>query len=613
LLDEWFYAPSWRRADGVALDGVFDDQAGSVVIFRDEHLGAALIAHLWTHGIEPITVSAGSAFRRLSKDHYAVRPGERHDYDLLLRGIHDDGRAIGHIFHLWSMTTDNEARTHAESQARNFFSLFYLAQALESARALIRAGTTVEITVVTNQLEDVTGSEQLRPEKAALLGPCKVIPQEYSYLVCRIIDVELQITDSVAKTRLVRQILGESQADAVASMVAYREPHRWIQTFEPIQCPPQTQTRLRQAGVYFITGGLGGIGLTLAEHLARTRRAKLALLGRSPIPPREHWPKVLSTAGKADAVRRKIEKVMQLEALGSEVLVLQADVAIQAELEAAIAQTYRRFGAIHGVIHSAGEVGSGMISAKTKEMAAKVFAPKIQGTRALQAVLKDEALDFMLLCSSLATIAGGLSKVDYCAANAYLDAVARAAYRELAFPVISVNWDSWREVGMAANMAMPSGIGIAPNEGVEVFERIVNGVMRPQVIVSTLDLSARLSQTQEDLVAQPLTFIAPEKEEQGKQGRYPRPALQTIFISPDSELEKRIAEIWQSLLGMNAVGINDNLFELGGDSLLGIQLLSRVRSALAVDLRPADFFRSPTVAGLAALVETKLLDEIECS
>jgi acyl carrier protein len=166
---------------------------------------------------------------------------------------------------------------------------------------------------------------------------------------------------------------------------------------------------------------------------------------------------------------------------------------------------------------------------------------------------------------------------------------------------------------MAANMAMPAGIGIAPNEGVEAFERIVNGVVRPHVIVSTLDLHARLSQTQEDLVAQPLTFAAPEKEEQGKQGRYPRPALQTIFISPDGELEKRIAEIWQSLLGMDAVGINDDLFELGGDSLLGIQLLSRVRSAFAVDLRPADFFRSPTVAGLAALVETKLLDEIECS
>ncbi|MGH8761737.1 MAG: SDR family oxidoreductase [Nitrosospira sp.] len=612
LMDGWFYAPSWQRADGIALDGRFPNQAGSLVIFRDEHhLGTALIAHLLTHGIEPIVVSAGLAFQRQSKDRYTVRPEERQDYDLLLHGIRDDGRTISHIFHLWSMTSDSEARSHAENQAKNFFSLFFLAQALENAKGLIPANKKVEITVVANQLEDVTGTEQLRPEKASLLGPCKVIPQEYSYLTCRLVDVELQIADSVAKARLVKQILAESQADAVPSIVAYRGPHRWIQTFEPIRCQPPAQTCLRQEGVYFITGGLGGIGLTLAEYLARTRKARLVLLGRSPIPSREHWPKVLSTGDTADSTRRKIEKIMHLEALGAEVLILQADVAIQAELKVAVAQAHQRFGTIHGVIHAAGEVGSGLISAKTEEMVARIFAPKIQGTHALKAVFKNISLDFMLLCSSLAAIAGGLSKVDYCAANAYLDAVARAAYRESVFPVVSVNWDGWREVGMAANMAMPDGVGIAPAEGAEAFERIVNGLTRPQVIVSTLDLNTRLSQTQQDLVARPLPFATPKK--QGEQGRYPRPALQTIFISPDSELEKSIAEIWQNLLGINALGINDNLFELGGDSLLGIQILSRVRAAFAVDLHPADFFRSPSVAGLAALVEAKLLDEIEYS
>jgi NAD(P)-dependent dehydrogenase (short-subunit alcohol dehydrogenase family)/acyl carrier protein len=518
------------------------------------------------------------------------------------------------------MTADNESHLHVEDQARNFFSLFYLAQVLEGARQLIPADLSVEITVITNQLEDVTGSESLRPDKALLLGPCKVIPQEYSYLRCRLVDVELPSADSVATNRLVRQILAESQADPVASMVAYRGPHRWIQTFEPIQCHRPAKTSLRDNGVYLITGGLGGIGLTLAEHLARNHRAKLVLLGRSPLPAREQWPYVVSIAEKADSTRSKIEKVMHLEALGAEVLVLQADVSIQTELKAAVAQAYERFGAIHGVIHSAGEAGSGLISEKTEEMITKVFAPKVRGTQALQAVFRNESLDFMLLCSSLAAIAGGLNKVDYCAANAYLDAVARAVTRtadhEAAFPVISVNWDGWREVGMAANMAMPQGMGIAPKEGAEAFERIVNGVARPQVIVSTLDLHALLKQTEEDLVdliAQSCAFADSKQPEQGGQQRYPRPVLTTDFVAPESELEKSIAEIWQSLLGMDAVGVRDNLFELGGDSLLGIQLLSRVRTAFGVDMGPAEFFKSPSVASLAELVETKLLDEIEYS
>ena len=118
-------------------------------------------------------------------------------------------------------------------------------------------------------------------------------------------------------------------------MVAYRGPHRWIQTLRPSNATGQRKP-LREDGVYLITGGLGGIGLTLAEHLARNHRAKLVLLGRSPLPAREQWPYVLSIAEKADSTRSKIEKVMHLEALGAEVLVLQADVSIQTELKAAV-------------------------------------------------------------------------------------------------------------------------------------------------------------------------------------------------------------------------------------------------------------------------------------
>ncbi|SEN51959.1 Acyl transferase domain-containing protein [Nitrosospira multiformis] len=630
-LDEWFYTPSWRRSDSIEQESILLNQGRSFILFEDDHpFGMALTGHLLTLGIKPVVVSMGSAFCRQDKDHYIVRPGEREDYDLLLRNIGEDGRTLGHIFHLWSMTGDDDTRIYRESEvenggeieARAFFSLFYLAQALESAKQVIPNDAKVEITVITNQLEDVTGSESLRPEKALLLGPCKVIPQEYAYLTCRLVDVELPAGDDTAKNRLVRQIVAESQAEPVSSMVAYRGPHRWIQTFEPIQCrgPGKARSCLRDGGVYLITGGLGGIGLTLAEHLAQNYRAKLVLLGRSRFPAREQWANVISTAEKGDSTRSKIEQVMHLEALGAKVLVLQADVTNQAELKATATQACEHFGAINGVIHSAGEVGTGLISVKTEEMVAKVFAPKIQGTRALQAVFRNTRLDFMLLCSSLATIAGGLSKVDYCAANAYLDAVARGATRsaegDSGFPVISVNWDSWRDVGMAANMAMPQGMGIPPKEGAEAFEFIVNNAVRPQVIVSTLDLHGRLNQTQEDLVdlvGQPSVFAESRQLEQGDQQRYPRPALHTTFVAPQSELEQSIAEVWQSLLGMDAVGIHDNLFELGGDSLLGIQLLSRVRAVFGIDMRPADFFRSPTVAGLAELVETKLLDEIECS
>ncbi|PXW81734.1 acyl transferase domain-containing protein [Nitrosomonas sp. Nm84] len=608
-INDWLYVPSWRRADKINFAGFVPETASTYLIFSDAHaLSAALIERLLYLGVNPIVVSAGTTFQRKSRHSYTVRLSEQHDFDLLFQSIREEGRTLGHILHLWSLSEENEIRSEAESLTRNFYSLLNLAKSLENSKALIPSGKKADIAIITNQLADVTGVETLCPEQAFLLGPCKVIPQEYSNLDCRIIDIELQPSDEAAQIRMAKQILAELQADSGTSMAAYRGPYRWTPFFEPAQPPAVVKNRLKPKGVYLITGGLGGIGLTIAEYLARTQQANLVLLGRSIIPAREHWQEVLSALGKEDSLRRKIKNIMQLEKLGAKVLVANADVANLTELKAAVTKARRYFGAIDGVIHTAGEVSSGLMSTKTDEVIARVFAPKVQGMQALQAIFKDDLLDFMLLCSSLATIAGGLSKVDYCAANAYLDAVAHAAYRESSYPVISINWDSWREVGMAADMEMPEGVGISPREGAVVFEQIVNGPNMPQIIVSTLDLSTRLRQTQHDLIAQPFIFTAPAKT-----GRFPRPALQTVFKSPESELEKGIAEIWQSLLGIDAVGVDDNLFELGGDSLLGVQLLSRVRTGFSVDLHPADFFRSPTITGLAALVEAKLLDEIECS
>lgn len=608
-LADWFYVPSWRRADEIRLNDSHPETTGSYLILKDEYgVSTALAEHLLLLGVNAIVVSAGAAFKRKNENSYSVRPGEPQDFNQLLQAIRGDGKTIDHIFHFWSLSAEGEVRSQTEGLIRNFYSLLYLAKSLENNKALIPSNQKAVITIVTNQLQDVTGSEVLCPEKAVLYGPCKVIPQEYAHLSCRMIDVELRASNSATWLKLARRLFAESQAEADVAMIAYRGPYRWLQFFEQVQHYESVKNRLKPGGVYLITGGLGGIGLTLAEYLARTQQAKLVLLGRSPVPARESWSEILSTTGKADPLRRKLENILQLEELGAKVLTLAADVSNPAELEAAVMQARHQFGAIDGVIHAAGDVSDGLISLIKEETVARVLAPKVQGMQALQAIFNNNSLDFMLLCSSLASIAHGYSEIDYCAANAYLDASAHAAYRESGFPVIAVNWDRWRDVGMAAGMNMPDGIGIAPKDGVAVFERIVNGPNIPQVIVSTIDLTSNLSLTLDDLIAQSSLFTTSTKI-----NKFSRPALQTIYKSPESELEISIAEIWQSLLGMESIGIDDNLFELGGDSLLGIQLLSRVRTGFAVELHPADFFREPTIAALAAIVETKLLDEIECS
>ena len=328
------------------------------------------------------------------------------------------------------------------------------------------------------------GGESLRPEKATLLGPCKVITQELSNVKCRSIDIVLPDGDS-GQITLIEKLISEIHSEPVEPILAYRGNHRWIQHVEPVHLNDNgSSSRLREGGVYLVTGGLGGIGLALAGHLAETVKAKLILVGRKDLPPKDDWKQWLAKHDDTDDTSQKIKKVQGLEALGAEVMVAGADVSNLKQMEEVVKKVKQRFGSINGVIHSAGVPGGGMIQLKTSDSAAAILAPKVSGTLVLDSLFKDDKLDFMALCSSLSSTLGGIGQIDYCAANAFMDAFALYASTNDRF-VVSISWDTWQEVGMAVNTEVPDELkaerdeallkGMTPKEGMEVFNRINTG------------------------------------------------------------------------------------------------------------------------------------------
>jgi acyl carrier protein len=125
-------------------------------------------------------------------------------------------------------------------------------------------------------------------------------------------------------------------------------------------------------------------------------------------------------------------------------------------------------------------------------------------------------------------------------------------------------------------------------------------------VVSTLDLDQQLAQVGSSSLAERVLPGPPKK-----QSLHARPALQTAYVPPSGELEQGLVELWSEFLGISSIGIEDNLFELGGDSLLAMQLLAKIRLAYGVEIHPTVFFRSPTIAASALLVEERLIEEIE--
>jgi len=624
---DWFYVPVWKQSFTASSQTPIDKDAlgHRWLLFMDEcGLGIQLANRLEQEGMDVMVVRTGAAFTKENQRHYTINPANSHDYDALLEEViagNKTGKPLKFI-HLWGVTGSEslcqesslelELERMDEAQNRGIFSVIFLAQALGKRNVT----NDIQIEVVTDNMQKVVGEERLCPEKAVVLGAVRVMAKEYPHLNCRSIDVKLPESPSRDFEILLDQLLEEWMTKSPGRIVAFRYHMRWVQTFEPLRLEEELNqiSKLREQGVYLITGGLGGIGLELARYLAKSANARLVLTGRSSFPAREEWDQWLHTHDQINDVSQKIQKLQEIEALGGETRVFKADVSNVEQMQKVVDQTKACFGQINGVIHSAGLADyGGVIQRRSKEATEEILAAKVKGTLVLDRILKDAELDFFILCSSVASVFAPFGEVGYTAANTFLDAFAHyhnfleGASNSRTANTISINWSAWKETGMTveAKKRMVGrwetdlDEGILSTEGVEAFRRII-GSNLPQVGVFSRDLSLllkRLNKQKQENEALGVTECAVEKVSPKTWGQ--RPELSTSYVAPQNEIEQTLAYIWQGFLGFEQIGIHDDFFELGGDSLKAVALIAKIHKELNLSLTLSKFFNLPTIKELA--------------
>ena len=612
-IDDWFYVPTWKQSIQSSNTDLLTTSQSPILVFVDEcGLGLQLVTELENQKLEVIKVVVREGFSQFDSHFYGINPSQASDYDSLIQELAKHKLAPKTIIHLLNVTKDQKIDLTLDfveaQQDISFYSLLHLIQSVEEQNII----DDIKILVVSNHLQSVNGEETINPIKATLLGPTLLSSKETSGIECRSVDIVLPEVGSQKEKKLIWQLLNEIQIQSLDKIVAYRGNYRWVQTFESVHLePPKPEIGyFRFGGVYLITGGTGAVGLVLAKHLAQTVKAKLILTVRSPLPDRDQWLQWLTDHDEEDPISQKIKGCQELEALESDFLVVNADVTNLQQMETAITTAQLHFGRINGVIHAAGVYGSGIMQLKAREIAQKVLAPKVQGVVILDQIFKNAQLDFLILCSSLISIIPNIGQADYVAANACLDAYAVSQSNNNRF-TISINWDTWKEVGMAAETlelrkslnGSSLSLGLSSQEGVDIFSHISASGLS-QVIVSTIDLHARINQ-----------FIALDstKDSEDSIQLNPRQLSSQLDLNqlPQSQLQQMITKAWQEVLGIEHIGLQDNFFELGGDSLVAVQLLTKLRKTFistgfdpsSIKLPISLVFEAPTIAILAHYCE----------
>ena len=585
-VDEWAYERSFRRWPSPPAAEV-----GRVLLLTNDGKRARCITEQLRETVaDVIEVSLGEV-TDLSGPTWTLAPADDDGFRQVMDRLVGTSRRPDRIVHLW-LADEVSVADDVDTLRRR------LNLGVDSLLSMARAAAgpskdrPIHIVTIAAGAHDVVGSETVIPSAAGLAGPVKVIPLEYSGITCRLVDVCVDGHGEGDASAVVREILATPDDHPV---VAIRNGRRWVHDVAPAVMSPSTSL-IEPGGSYLLIGGTGGVGLSLAHHLAEQYGANLTLTSRSGDP--------RQFANLDDETQRRAARLDEIEQAAPSLRLVKADVTDLDDMRRVIADAEEAHGALQGVIVAAAVADTeGAIHRRSAEAAEAAIAAKVHGTIVLSEALRGRKLDFVMLSSSIASqlFHNRFGQVGYVTANSFVEAAAESTLFS-ADRVVTVAWDDWTDVGMsvraAGEFARRHGSDIqlvdevhsfSPSDGVALFERVL-GSDAPTLFVSTTDLGVRL--VEDRTATSPFLDRALSDETTADD------------VGDVAAVDGLVLEAWQSLLGIDELDSDDDFFDLGGDSLQVARMADRLGRRLGVDVALDLIFDNPTLGGMTEAISS---------
>ena len=557
-------------------------------------LGDQVRKTLESFGQTVTVILPAGQYQRVSKGLYTLDPSNPDEFRKLTSDLRAYMRLPQKIIYMWSSSPVQSCAPRMPSTelvSSRFFGLISLWQALDRLSIKLE----IDLTVVSENVFDVIGDEKICPANALVIGPIKAMMLESEARDVHFRSVaHLDLSDDswigeLLTENTVKEVVRVCATLQSSNETAIRRGRRWTRHFTPRQ--GSTSSLLRPEGVYIIFGAFGGIGREISRAMAkRLPGVRLVLISRT-----------------GSSIDESFEG--ELLASGVQVVSEVCDITDTRQVNSMLDSITTRFGAIDGIVHSAGKAGGGLAVTKGLAESEAVLSAKMRGVEAIAAAMTGRRVGFVALFSSLSSITGVVGQVDYVAANAFLDSFARHLEATSGIKTVVLNWDTWKETGMAVRhlfgdeySAQLLADGLSNVEGVDGFFSALDSSAE-QVVISKSHPSRQPPKTLASILK-----LAAEKAHSRAAGN--RPPLRTEYVEPSSPLEVGLSSIWSAIIGIDKIGGNDDFFELGGDSLLAIQIHSKLVETYGVEIPFQVLMSSTTIKSLAVEIENALITQL---